>query len=109
MNVVEFLAATGMSLNALHEATGIAYSTLYPHVKRGKRLSLKTAEALAKWSKGNPKGEMTAAKILGLDDAPASSRLPKKRAGKSTKRRKSPATKKTSSISSAAYQPTGTG
>lgn len=57
-----------MSILALSNATGIAYSTLQPHVANGKRLSVRTAETLEKWSKG----EMSAAEILGLK--------PKKRA-----------------------------
>ena len=62
MNVREYLAANKLSINALVQATGIAYTTLHPHVTKGKQLSFKTAEKLETWSKG----KMTAAEILGL-------------------------------------------
>jgi len=51
-----------MSILALSNATGIAYSTLQPHVSRGKDLSLPTARKLAAFSKD----AMTVAEILGL-------------------------------------------
>lgn len=62
MVVTEYLRATRMSISALSRATGIAYTTLQPHVKHGKPLSAKTAKKLQDWSGG----ALDAAEILGL-------------------------------------------
>ncbi len=63
MNVSQFLAERSMSINALSQATGISYSTLHPHVKKGKKVSRETAEKLQEWSSG----AMNAVEILGLE------------------------------------------
>lgn len=65
MNVAEYLKAKGMSINALARETGIAYTTLHPHIRHGKELSVETARRLEEWSGG----EMNAAEILGLRPA----------------------------------------
>jgi len=62
VNVPEYLKARRMSIYRLCKLTGIAYSTLHPHVKKGVPLSDRTARKLEKWSKG----AMNAAQILGL-------------------------------------------
>jgi hypothetical protein len=65
VTVAEYLAAHDLSILALSKATGISYSTLHPHVRRGKGLSLNTARRLEEYSSG----AMTAADVLGLGAA----------------------------------------
>jgi hypothetical protein len=66
MTVGDFLKARGMNPHQLSQCTGIAYSTLHPHVKHGKPLGLRTAQKLATWSNG----AMTVEEILGLAAGP---------------------------------------
>lgn len=77
VTVPEFLKARGITIYALCKATGIAYSTLHPHVKKGVPLSDRTARKLQEWS-GE---EMNAAEILGLSRP--TGRITKKRAAPS--------------------------
>lgn len=74
MNVVEFLKAKEKSIYWLSNETGIAYSTLHPHVAHGKDLSVETAKKLEEWSDG----EINAAEVLRLD---APKKPTKKKAG----------------------------
>jgi hypothetical protein len=53
-----------MSILALSKATGISYTTLHPHVRHGKAVSLETAKRLEAWSAGGIK----AAEVLGIQD-----------------------------------------
>ncbi|XXX80065.1 hypothetical protein WMF30_14960 [Sorangium sp. So ce134] len=69
MNVKQFLEATGMNIHKLSQEAGVAYSTLHPHVRKGKKLGEATARKLEAWSKGR----MKAAEILELS-APVDSR-----------------------------------
>ena len=62
MTVAEFLKETGMNPHQLAQAAGISYSTLHPHVKRGKKVGERTARKLERFSQG----KMTAVEILGL-------------------------------------------
>jgi hypothetical protein len=70
MNVAQYLAARkaeGFNLHTLANASGVAYSTLHPHVKHGKALGLIVARKLEAWSNDQATAaRMTAAEILGL-------------------------------------------
>lgn len=74
MNVADYLGAKGKTIYWLSKETGIAYTTLHPHVAHGKELGLETAKKLEEWSDG----EMSAIEILGLEQP---KRPSKKRAG----------------------------
>ncbi len=97
MNVPEYLRAKGMSINALHKATGIAFSTLRPHVTSGKQLSVGTAKKLETWSGG----EMTAAEILGFDAPEPRKKGRKARSKKAPAKTKAPAKSKAHPLESA--------
>lgn len=91
MDVSQFLRAEKLSIYGLCKATGIAYSTLHPHVARGKPLSDKTAKKLEAWSRG----KMNACQILGLtppalpiEVAPSSSPRPAARSSPSPRKAK---------------------
>jgi hypothetical protein len=65
------LALDGGSMTAAHLATGIAYSTVH-RAGKGGGISVDTAKALSKWSKGVPAAAaagvyIDAAVALGLD------------------------------------------
>ncbi len=70
MNVADYLQATGMNLHQLAGQAGISYTTLHPHVRHGKQLSVETAKKLQEWSERQPAAAegnvMSAADILDL-------------------------------------------
>lgn len=64
MTVAEYLKATGLSIHALSMGSGISYTTLHPHVRHGRDLSVETAKKLEEFD-----SRMNAAEILGLKPA----------------------------------------
>ncbi len=74
-------ALEGGTMTAAQLATGIAYSTIH-HARKGGTISVETAKALAKWSRGLDVAQaagvcIDAAKSLGLDDGRDSSTPPR--------------------------------
>jgi len=62
MTVNDFLRASGMSIHALAMAAGISYTTLHPHAKRGRAISVATARKLEAYD-----SRLSAVEILGLN------------------------------------------
>ena len=52
MTVAEYMQRQDMTIFAVCRETGIAYSTLYPHIHHKKPLGLNVAKKLEAWSKG---------------------------------------------------------